>query len=187
MKKKAVGIDVDGVLADTISRWLSKAELKFGIKATKKNVTKYELYEIFPGITHKDVLDSWASVWDDYKTIQMEDPDIPSIMDNLHDRFDIWITTANPSQRINDWLRENGIAYDRLINFSSHEDKHKLDGVEIYVDDFHEVVEKVAKHGKKAIILRQPWNDAFIKNNKDPNVLVACNWRDVENMLLNYF
>lgn len=184
MGKKAVGIDVDGVLADTISVWLNDIEGKFGIRAMKRDMIRYELHEILPGMTQRYVFDSWREVWEDYKRIRLEDPDIPSIVDNLHEKFEIYITTANPSPRIKDWLRENSIAYDKFVHFSSHNDKHELDGVGIYIDDFHEVIRNVAGCGKKAVILRQPWNDEFIKANKDPNVLVAYNWREIEDILL---
>ena len=54
----------------------------------------------------------------------------------------------------------------------------------LYIDDFHEVVENAAKAGKTAILLRQPWNEEFIKGNGSKGIIVADNWRHVEEILL---
>ncbi len=187
MPKKSIGVDVDGVLADSYSKWLQEAEKRYGIKAFKKDITRYEISEVFTGVTRSQVLEDWRIIWDDYGAIQMEDQDIPSIMDNLHGKFNICITTANPSPNIPKWLRENKIPYDRFIHVQSHLEKHRLDGISIYVDDFHEVVQSVANNGKTAIILRQPYNEAFIKSNKNARILVAYGWRDLEDILMRQF
>ncbi len=187
MPKTSIGIDVDGVLADSFSRWLQEAEKRHGIKAFKKDITRYELSEVFPGVTHEQILEDWRLIWDNYGEIRLEDQDIPSIMDNLGGKFNICITTANPSPNIPKWLGENRIPYDRFIHFKSHSEKHQLDGVSVYVDDFHEVAQSVANSGKTAIILRQPYNDAFIKSNRNPRILAAYGWRDLEDILMTQF
>lgn len=187
MAKKKLGIDIDGVLADTTSRWLQEAEKLHGIRAIKKDIVRYEISEVFTSLTRDEVITGFRSIWKDYETISLEDPDIPSIMDNLHDKFEIWITTANPSANIGLWLKKNNVPYDRLMQFSRHTDKHKLDNVGIYVDDFHEVIENVVNSNKIGILLRQPWNEEFIKTTKMKNMIVADNWRHIEEILLEKF
>ncbi len=185
MSRKTIGIDVDGVLADSMSRWLQEAERRYGIKALKADITEYELSDVFPILTHQQILDDWKHIWGNYHEIRLEDRDIPSITDNLHGKFDIYVTTANPSPNIQKWLKMNNIVYDKIIQLPSHTDKHKLDSVGLYVDDFPEVIDSAIKTGKAAIIFRQPYNDEFIKNNS--GVPVAYNWRDLEDILMTQF
>ena len=186
MRRTAIGIDVDGVLADSISKWLQEAEKLYGIKALKKDIVRYELSEVFTTLTRRQVMDTWESMWDDYhESIMLENESIPSIMEGLHEKFDIVITTSNPSRSIKGWLKSNGIVYDGYVRFDNHLEKHRLDGVRVYVDDFHEVAESVATAGKTAIVLRQPWNEEFIRQNTNPNILLANNWHEIEDILMS--
>lgn len=184
LKKKTIGVDLDNTLADTMPRWLGEAEILFGIKATKKDMVRYNLTEMFPNLSHDQVLDTFKRIWEnDYKNIRLIDKDIPSILDSLHRKFNIYITTMNKHHTVKDWLDQNKIPYDKIIQFSLHTDKHKLEEVSIYIDDFQEIIENAIKAGKTAILLRQPWNDDFISRNKSSNMLVAYNWREIEQLL----
>ena len=72
-----------------------------------------------------------------------------------------------------------------LIVFDHHYEKHKLEEVSVYIDDFPEVITSVAKVGKTGILLRQPWNEEFAKENRSKNIRIADNWRHVEEILLD--
>jgi len=189
MMPKTLGIDLDGVLADTVSRVLREAELKFGIKASKEDIVAYNAEEIFTSLTQKDVSDLFKYAWADYKSIKLEDPRIPTILEDLHDKFRIYITTASDGGdwEIKWWLKNNRITYDKLMHFSHNQDKLTARGVEIHIDDFSEVIRSASVAGKVGILLRQPWNEEFIRSNKEPNVIVADDWKQIEQILLNRF
>jgi 5'(3')-deoxyribonucleotidase len=183
---KTIGIDIDGVLADTTSRWLQEAESQYGIKASRKDITRFKICETFTSLTDGQVLDLFRDVWEEPGRVELEDPAIPSILDTLHERFNISITTATVGahRMVESWLKLNRINYDRIFYLTEHLDKHAIEGVDIYVDDYSDIVEDVIRNGKTGILLRQPWNEAFVRENRDPRVLVASDWREIENILL---
>ncbi len=191
MPKRVLGIDIDGVLADTTSKWLQIVERRYGIKAIKKDITRHDIPEVekFASLTEEQYIDAFKEVWSDYKNLQLEDPGIPSILDNLREKFQIYITTASVGTRseIEAWLAKNHIVYDRLAHFSRAKDKHLLNDVDIYIDDYNKVIENLAKNGKTAILLAQPWNEHFIASNKNPKIIVAYNWREIESILVERF
>ncbi len=180
-----IGIDLDGVLADSVSKWLQYAEKEHGIKALKKDIIRYEISEVFTSLTHEEVLMGFKEIWKDYHAIGMESQDIPTILDNLRDKFEIYITTLNKNENVRHWLKDNKIAYQKLIVFDHHYEKHKLEEVSVYIDDFPEVITSVAKVGKTGILLRQPWNEEFAKEDRSKNIRIADGWRQVEEILLD--
>lgn len=184
--KRTIGIDVDGVLADSVSRWVQEADRRFGVRAAKKDVVQYDLHKLFTSISHEEVVELFRLVWSDYEKIRLEDPAIPSILSRLHNQFRIYIATATSASRreLTKWLEQNGIVYDNLIQLPHHTDKPKLDSVDIYIDDQAEVIEDVARSGRIGILLRQPWNAGLVRDVKDPRIIVAYNWREIEQILL---
>jgi hypothetical protein len=170
-----------------VSIWLQELERTYGIKALKKDIVRHEFSEVFTSLSRKQIMDLWEQTWDDYKRINLIDRDIPSILDNLRERFSISITTGNPNPNVRKWLSDNRIAYDRFMHFPEKSEKHRTEGIDIYIDDFHQVAKNVAGAGKTAILLRQPWNEGFImtKAKTTDGIVVADNWRHIEWILLD--
>src|SRR5207302_10838512 len=109
--------------------------------------------------------------------IPLEDPNIPLIVKELRKDFEIHIVTrtiATPTQ-LKNWLELNGIEYDGMHRFVRKSEKIKS-GVDIIIDDSHEVAEAFAKNGKSAIIYRQPWN---MDHNPINNISVARSWSEI--------
>jgi 5'(3')-deoxyribonucleotidase len=188
MGTKTIGMDLDGVLADSVSRVLAEADSKFGVKAAKEDIVAYDMEKVLTSLTHADVIGMFRSVWDDPGSIPLEDPRIPEILGRLHDGFRICITTAAVGERrhISRWLSDNGLVYDELMQFPSLSHKHSAPGVGIYVDDCAWVVENVMNAGKVGILLRQPWNEAFIRESAGRGLMVADDWGHLDRMLYGY-
>ena len=187
--KKILGIDVDGVLADSMSIWLQELESRHKIKAIKKDLIYYDLTKVFSSLNRKYVRDLFWSAWSNPERVGLEDPEIPQILDNLHNYFSIHITTAagTKDELLIRWLKSNRIPYDKLVHLASHREKHLLPDVDIYIEDFDKVAEYVSATGKTTILLSQPWNQEFINKNKDPKIIIAYNWREIEQILLEKF
>lgn len=184
MKKRALGVDLDGVLADTVSAWLQYVEKTRGIRALKGDISRYHVNELFSPLTNDDVLEDLKHVWENYKMVRMEDPMIPQILDNLSNTFKIFVTTVNRHNTVKTWLGENNIPFDDIAVFNDPREKHTLDYIDTYIDDYPEVIKNVAEAGKRAILYRHPWNEDFIKENRNPNILIAYNWTEIEQILM---
>ncbi len=189
MGKKVIGIDIDGTLADSTSAWLAEVERRHNIRATKKELIDYHHENIFSAVKKEEVREIYTKIWDYPDNIKLEDSQIPSILSRIREKFTIYITTATSGEdsAVRAWLAKNNILYDYFLHFSSHNEKHMAQEVNLYIDDYAEVALKVSSIGKQTILLRQPWNRAFIKENKDPNILVADNWKDIERILFEKF
>lgn len=185
---KTIGIDLDDVLAATTSKVCLYIEERMNVKFTKRDMVSWNLSSVIPE-TKGHEREIYAEVWKNPGQVELEDPDIPSILDNLREKFRICVVTASSGEGevIKQWLKKKGIAYEGFFHLPRSVDKHGVPGIDIYVDDHVLVAENVARSGKVVILLRQPWNEDFIKSNGNPNIIPADNWRHVEEILLTRF
>ncbi len=186
MGKDTVAIDIDGTLADIVHPWLLIMERDFGIKAMKEDLTRYDFWEIF-NIPKEDSYRIFVEMWNHPESIMVEDRDIPSIIDNISSMYRVRILTATVGKDndVKGWLKANRIIFDEYMHVEHSNLKHTLDDVAIYVDDSPNEVKEIANAGKKAILLRQPWNAGFDTSPYKGRISVAENWRQIEDMLIN--
>ncbi len=185
---KTIAIDLDDTLAATASKVCLYIEEKINIKFTKKDIVNWSISSVIPQVEGHE-REMYAEVWKNPAEIELEDPDIPNILDNLREKFRVWIVTASSGEdkAIREWLEKKGVAYEGFFHLEHSVDKHGVPGVDIYIDDHVLVAENAARDGKTAILLRQPWNEDFIKSNGNQNIIPADNWRHVEEILLTRF
>ena len=181
---ETIGIDVDGTIADVVNAWLRMAREKFAVNANKSDIIKYDFWELFD-IPRERWFETFKELWNNPDNIGLESERIPEILHALHSRYNISIVTATVGEqaKVRYWLQRNGIEYDNIIFMQNALEKGNADGISIYVDDYAGVASRIASSGRKVILLSQPWNAEFANNNKNPNVIVAKNWDDVERIL----
>ncbi len=184
--KDIVAIDLDGTLADSLSVLLQLAEKRYGIKLLKRDVKTYGLEGYFPNVSSKDIDELFRKVWSHPEKIMLEDKEIPQIIDNIRSKYKVMILTATRGTDLDakKWLDANGIKYDEFKHVEHSNMKSSID-VYLYVDDHPDVAMDVAKAGKIAILLRQPWNNDFDLKLYNGNVIIANNWREIEDILMS--
>ncbi len=179
-----LGVDIDGTLADSVSPVVNSLNLSLGTSIMISNVRDYYLSKVFSGISHEEVLRRFSDAWKDWKSIRLVDESIPQIMATLSNRFKICITTASvgSGKNIQKWLEMNNIPFDEYIQVD-HADEKSDQEVDVFIDDFHRVAEMAVSSGKRAIILRQPWNEDFLERNQDRRIMEAYSWNSIERIL----
>lgn len=179
-----LGIDIDGTLADSVSPVVESLNISLGTSIMISSVRNYYLTKVFSGVSHEEVLKRFSDAWVDWEDMALVDNSIPRIMNMLSERFKIYITTASVGngKNIQAWLEMNKIHFDEYIQVS-HADEKSEQEVDIFIDDFHEVAEMAVSSGKRAILLKQPWNADFLDKNQDRRIMEAHSWDSIERIL----
>jgi len=181
---RAVGIDLDDVLADFTSVWLRVLEDHSGVKVDYNDIKAWHIEAQFPNLNRSVIMSTLESTWTErHDEIQLSDRRIPTIIDNLRQFYKVYITTAAlaSDDLIINWLAMNGIKYDRLVHVKHHSGK-LIEEVYVYVDDNPIMAKEFSELGKKVVLFRRPWNESTEGND---NILIADNWDEVEQLLID--
>ncbi len=182
--KSTLGIDLEGTLADAVSSWLALVKQRHGIEARKEEFRGHMLdHPNLKLISHEQYTEMFRDIWADWHTINLEDPDEPAVLKRLKERYNIYILTASLGQReqIESWMNKNGLPFDKIVK--TEVGRKTLPKVDIYVDDFFDVLKDAVSEGKKGIMLWQTWNDKRASKANELGIPIAKNWKGVEQLL----
>ncbi len=173
---KILGVDVDGVLTNSLESYLPS------------NV-KEKFRKIYASFISNDNINSKGKVvmkliksyfnhkWSKWEKIKLIDADIPSYLDKLSKKYEIIIITATfgDVENVKKWLKLNKINYP-LIKVPASE---KWKYCNIMIDDRIDVLNKFG-HGQTKILFSKD------KNEKIENGFVFSNWKEMKDFLLKY-
>lgn len=170
-----IGVDLDGVLANSIPTYLSHMNKLFGLnlKVEDIGVSRFEYY---PGLSKQQMDQFWKSFsraggWSKIQPIE----GAPGLLERLSIKHKIIVITGRPVQFIRteteEWLEQQGFRYERLI-FSQEKDKfhagleegYKFD---IFIEDYLDFASDIARFGVPVLLLDYPWNQC---DNLPPNI-----------------
>ena len=144
-------------------------------------------YEATSTVLNKDeeaVL--FKKVWDAPNKINLMSQDIPKILDDLSKLYILYIKTATMGDHstIIAWLKEKKVKYDE-IEFVSGQMGKVRDDIHVYVDDHPELVKRIAQSGKRAVLIRHPYNTYIEKElpKYDGHIFIASDWNDAYRIL----
>ena len=158
---RSVGIDVDGVLADLNSAVCQLVNGRYGLQLTKADITHWDAVAQLAGMSGNQYTRLMDEVWRNWQSIQSEEPNIPSLLKQLHRRgMTVVIITKRSQASIGDvvaWLDHQRMDYDELVVIR---DRHKLEyPIDILVDDSPKAAERAGAFAPRQMLLRsQPWN-----------------------------
>lgn len=185
--KKAIFVDLDNTLADSIGAQLKLLKSRFDITKTKEDIKKFDL-ETELDISSASIMELFRDVWRENEFMPLENPAIPKIMQNISKSYYITILTASigTSPQIMGWLNRNRIPYTSFIQTFSVNGKLKFGlltkDINIFIDDDAEMIKTAAGLNNKGILIRKPWNTQ-IKENENPNITVVNDWNEIPNIL----
>ncbi len=159
MKKLKLGIDVDGTLVDTMSKWLDLYRKEFNVEVSKEDLILYDLSKIFPFVTKEKMREYFEKAFENIDDIQLliSQKQINEL-NKLKRKYDIYIITSSwgDINKIKILLDQHGIFYDALIYVPNSEEKYKY--CDILIDDKAQNVKNMLKHNKIGILYKQPWS-----------------------------
>lgn len=177
----AIGIDIDGVLADQVSHVLTRLRSKGqAVGITKDMVAEWDY-----SLGDRTITDEIEEALLDPQFIE-EMPVIHGSIDSmkyLHGRHHVVIATARPlgtEQATLNWLRKHFLYHEyfntRAVGKSGH-------GLKVLVDDNPQNIEDFASSGGTGVLFSQPWNMKDTKKMEDlvrTKRVVRCDdWSEV--------
>jgi len=178
-KKYVIACDLDGVLANTVKLVLRNIEEETAIKKTNDDIKQYDM-TLELGLPQDYIMNAFRKAWKEYEKIEPIDPNIPYILNKLHEKSNIYIVTSSigDNKEIIGWLKMNNIVYDKLIHVKRDIEKLNVKA-DIFVEDNPYLAVELKNAGKFVIMLEQPWN-VELKNN---GITFAVNWSELFGIL----
>jgi uncharacterized HAD superfamily protein len=160
MKKLTIGLDIDGVIADTVSVMLPFLSRVCQRQITHQDITTYNLENCL-AIVSQTMENIWKQIL--ANGLLLHAPAIKGALQGITEcqHHEIWLVTARPSsirETTLSWLKGKKVKYDHIV-FDTGRDKHLVtSGFDIFVDDFLEIVRPIAEAGTFTLLFDQPWN-----------------------------
>lgn len=182
MPEAKLGIDVDGVLANTVPSVLERMETKYGPHDdTKEDVTEWGHSVCIDG---KDILlgpeiVEGHGVERHLKSIEPKRGAKDGLRTLRERGYEVVIVTNRPSSQdtvewTKGWLRKNGLPYD---DFHSTADTTKTAvGVDVLIDDHDRNVVEFLEDGRPAVLFDQPWNSVPDVDGAKDRMEVVGDW-----------
>ena len=173
INKMSIAVDFDGVLSNTIKKWIQIFNQNYSEKYPKmylsyNKIKEWNFHKNF-GITHDDSREIFKQCWEKWNSLEPTEFMLSQKTKTLSDMYnglDI-VTAITPTHKesIEKFLRKYKIQYDNII-FS--ENKEELDYT-IFIDDSPDNAKKMFDCGKSVLLYNQPWN-VDTKNKQDTSI-----------------
>ena len=158
----SIAIDFDGVLSNTIKKWISIFNVHYSAKydnlqLSYNKIREFDFYKSY-NISHDDSREIFAQCWAEWDMLESTEFMLDQKTKRLSDMcggLDI-VTANNPIYRqfIEKFLDKYKIQYDNMI---FEENKEKLNH-DTFIDDSPINAQKIFDAGKSILLYNQPWN-----------------------------
>jgi uncharacterized HAD superfamily protein len=178
-----IGIDFDGVIADTSILKIKYVKDKFKIKIAIKDSSKEKLSKIIGKEEYAKM------IIQTYPSKEMEN--VPAIkgsietLKKLNKNNKIFIITSRTNSEVltaKKWLKNNKITYTQIINTSnkSKSEVCKKYKIEAFIEDDLDKLIEIKNNKMKKILLKRPYN--LIKP-KNKEITLCKNWQEILKVL----
>jgi uncharacterized HAD superfamily protein len=185
---KIIGVDMDGVLCDTMAQLCILAQQQFGVSMTKDMITEWDIWNTTP-ITKEQCL----QLFDEGNVFAEAEPLLYAKQaleyfnhdDISHRGWWIEVVTDRPGKHIaltSKWLFDNKMPWHVLILKSAREKpiyavSQKID---IFVEDRLSTAIALSKVVDTVFLLDSPWNKSVQLTN---NVIRVKSWQQIQQMM----
>jgi hypothetical protein len=161
-----VGVDIDGVLADSLPLWVDELNRFFKKNKRVEEIHIYDICRTYE-ITPRELDDFLRSKG---RLLMSAPPPVtgaPYYLKRLKQRHDVYIITARDERyapETRDWLKGHGLPYDELHLLGSHEKEAaclemKLN---VMVEDTLEIGLKLSAAGVPVLLMDAPYNQGLL-------------------------
>lgn len=180
-----VGIDVDGTLSDTMEQWLKYYKEEYNVVVSKEDLFLYDFSRIFPFVNKEVMRKYFEKVWDNWKDIKLIDKKVIPNINIIGNFYNVNIITSTWGNlnNVKKWLKENNIYFNKVKYVKNSIEK--VNYCDILVDDSLSNITQMVNNNKIGILLKQPWNKRNLSDKIRKNILVAEDWQQVLEYLLN--
>lgn len=157
-----IGVDIDGVLADSLPLWVTELNRFFN---KNKRVEEIHLYDICK--TYDITTEELYKFLERRGRYLMSAPPpvtgAPYYLSRIKQYHDIYIITAREEQyglETREWLKKHGLPYDELLLLGSHDKKEACleKKLHVLVEDTLEIGVEVSAAGVPVLLMDAPYN-----------------------------
>src|SRR5260370_37440360 len=131
--KMKIGVDLDGVLAESMLGWGERANKEFGTHLTMEDLDSWSSWKKFP-ISKDDFYRILDESWDDWQKIPPTEPEIAGKVARIEKFGDLDIVTGRSKRTLEaarSWVDSQKVRYHRFVRVLGWRDKVLLD-YEVY-------------------------------------------------------
>jgi uncharacterized HAD superfamily protein len=182
MRNLRIAVDLDGVLADTITSFCRILNKRYFTHFTVESFDRWNAWQN-AGISEDEFFRTLDEAWFDWKNIPAMEENLSEKVTHLSKFGRVDIVTGRSPETVpyaNSWLEEHHIPFDTFIRTQSTNAKVKL-SYDLFVDDSADLMALIAStldsHG---ILYTQPWNR---KAPEMPRIVRVQRWSEIPPIL----
>ncbi len=174
-----IGVDIDGVLADSLSLWINELNSYFKKNKRVEQIRLLDICETYE-VTSRELSGFLARRGRYLMTRPEPITGASQYLGMIKEQHDIYIVTARDEryrQETTDWLNKHNLPYDELLLLGSHEKKEAClsRSLSVLVEDTLDIGVKVSSAGVPVLLLDAPYNQGDL-----PDLIYrAYSWFDV--------
>ncbi len=165
-----IGLDVDGVLADTMTPWLARYNAEFDDNLTPEDITDWSIHDFVKPEARKRIYRLMdASIYDDTLPIAGALQGVRELRCLGHRIIFITSSMENQWGAKYGWLKRHGFIEARKDYFEAAD--KALVAADLLLDDYHTNVMRFSIL-RRAVLFNQPWNRRYY------DLPRVCSWPD---------
>jgi 5'(3')-deoxyribonucleotidase len=181
-KRLKIAVDLDGVLAESMTVWCEIANKEYGTSFKMEDLDSWSWWRKSP-VSKDDFYRILDESWDYWEKIPPTEPDIARKVARIESFGDLDVVTGRSKRTVDaarDWIDSQKVRYRNFIRVLGWRDKILLD-YDVYIDDAPDLMPLVSRSPTAwAVLYDRPWN----RNVPDiPKVLRSKSWAEIPKLL----
>ncbi|HOK40992.1 MAG TPA: HAD hydrolase-like protein [bacterium] len=164
-KKLNLGIDIDGVIADSVNTFLNYLNKMFNKNFKYEDIKEYRFENIYK-VSEKEMEYFTKKFTEEKGWLKLEPfPDAKKFLDEIKEYFNIYIITSRPKELTEEmtykWLEKNKIYYDKIF-FMENDCKYLTAkkyniNLNYFIEDCLEIALNISQY-IPVFVLKTPYN-----------------------------
>ena len=166
-----IALDLDGVLANTMSMWVRLWREKTGQDLRLEDFDEWSSWKALE-ITEGEFMQIMNEAWRRCRYLPPTEENLQEKVSKLRTLGKVDIVTARPRETEEyalRWLELQNIEYDEYVWIRDGRSKLTLD-YHVFIDDSPLMAEDASRVRKLVLLYDQPWNRRFRENNYDRRI-----------------
>lgn len=174
-----IGVDIDGVIADSLSVWVNELNRYFAQDKKREDMIYYQFEKIY-NVTWEEMDSFFRANQELLLTNLAPVEQAADIITRLNDKHEVLIITARPEQYrtiTESWLLNQRIIYHNLVmtDFNDKSLYCKSLQVDIFIEDSLENALSIYQQGIPVILFDAPYNQGSLPK----GVIRTKNWQEI--------
>ena len=177
-----IAVDLDGVLAETMTAWCEKANEELGTRLKLDDIDSWASWMKL-GVTKDQFYRLLDSAWDDWENVPPTEKGLAGKVARIQSLGTVDIVTGRSRRTVEsarNWLQQHRIPFERFVRVPGVRDKAYLD-YDVYIDDAPDLMPLISRNPvKHGILYERPWNRDM---REMPRIFKVERWAEIPRVL----